>query len=71
VEDPLWVTGRLIDKLEQVRTRMDAAIKVWPQIGRTLNPAMNLLDAILQDLYALKDALGALWQEGFEVNWKK
>ena len=29
VEDPLFLTEQLIDDLEEVRTRMDAAMKVW------------------------------------------
>jgi hypothetical protein len=70
VEDPLFRISGLIDKLEQIHTRMSAAIKVWPEIGRTLNPAMQLLDLILNDMKKLKAGLAQLWQEGFEVNWK-
>jgi len=70
VEDPLFRLSGLIDKLEQIHTRMSAAIKVWPEIARTLNPAMQLLEVILNDMKKLKAALAQLWQEGFEVNWK-
>lgn len=71
VEDPLFRLSSLIDRLEQIRTRINAAVKVWPEIGRTLNPALYLLDAILNDMKKLKSGLAALWQEGFEVNWKE
>lgn len=71
VEDPLWRLSKLIDQLEQIHTRLDAAIKVWPQIGRTLQPAQQLLESILNDMRSLKKSIAQLWQEGFEVNWKK
>lgn len=71
VEDPLFRLSGLIDKLEQVHTRMDAAVKVWPQIGRTLQPAQQLLQSILNDMRSLKKAIAHLWHEGFEVNWKE
>ena len=71
MEDPLFRLSSLIDRLEQIRTRINAAVKVWPEIGRTLNPALYLLDAILNDMKKLKSGLAALWQEGFEVNWKE
>lgn len=71
VEDPLFRLSGLIDKLEQIHTRIDAAIRVWPQIGRTLQPAQQLLEAILNDMRSLKKSIAHLWHEGFEVNWKE
>lgn len=71
VEDPLWRLSKLIDRLEQIHTRIDAAIRVWPQIGRTLQPAQQLLELILDDMRSLKKSIAQLWREGFEVNWKK
>lgn len=71
VEEPLFRLAGLIDKLEQIQTRMDAAIKVWPQIGRTLHPAQKLLEVILNDMRSLKKSIAQLWHEGFEVNWKE
>jgi hypothetical protein len=70
VEAPLFRLEGLIEKLELIRVRIDAAVKVWPEVGRTLNPALCLVDSILQDLRNLKDALAVVWREGFEVNWK-
>jgi hypothetical protein len=70
VEDPLWRVSKIIDRLELVKTRMDAAVRVWPEIGRTIHPAMSLVNELLQDLTSLKQALSTLWREGFEVNWK-
>ena len=71
VEEPLFRLSGLIDKLEQIQTRMEAAIRVWPQIGRTLHPAQQLLEAILKDMRSLKKSIAQLWHEGFEVNWKE
>jgi len=71
VEEPLFRLAGLIDRLEQIRTRMNAAIRVWPEIGRTLHPAVKLLDAILNDMRSLKKSLAQLWREGFEANWKE
>lgn len=71
VEDPLWRLSKLIDRLEQIHTRIDAAIRVWPQIGRTLHPAQQLLELILEDMRSLKKSIAQLWREGFEVNWKE
>lgn len=71
VEDPLFRLAGLIDKLQQIKTRMDAAIKVWPQIGGTLTPALQLLDAILNDMNKLRSGLSKLWRDGFDVNWKE
>lgn len=70
VEDPLWRLEKLLDRLEQVHTRMSAAVRVWPEIGRTLNPALRSLEAVRNDLQALKNALALVWREGFEMKWK-
>jgi hypothetical protein len=71
VEDPLFRIANLIDAIEGIRTRVDAAMKVWPEISRTVKPALDQVDQIISDLKALKEALSLLWQHGFEVNWKK
>lgn len=71
VEDPLFRLAGLIDKLQQIKTRMEAAIKVWPQIERTLTPALQLLDTILNDMHKLRSGLSQLWRDGFDVNWKE
>lgn len=71
VEDPLFRLGRLIDMLTQIRTRVDAAMKVWPEISKTLQPALRLLDEILNDMTNLRSGLSQVWREGFEINWKK
>ena len=70
VEAPLWRVSKLIDVIEEVRTRIDAAVKVWPEIGRTLHPALRIIDAVLKELTSLKQELSALWQAGFEMKWK-
>lgn len=70
VEDPLWRISRIIDTLDEIRTRAGAAIAVWPETQRTLQPALTKLDLIIEDLHALKEALSLLWQQGFDVKWK-
>lgn len=70
VEEPLFRLSNLIDSLEEIRTRINAAVKVWPEISRTLSPALHKLDIIINDLRSLKSAIAVLWQQGFDVKWK-
>lgn len=71
VEEPLFLTGKLIDDLEEVRTRVDAAMKVWNETERTLKPALHKLDAHLKELDELKKKLALLWQQGAAKMWKE
>lgn len=70
VETPLFQLENAIHYLEEIRTRINAALAVWPEVGRTLKPAMAKLDAVMTSLYALQESLSHLWNEGFEKKWK-
>ena len=71
VEDPLLLTEKLIDDLEEVRTRVDAAMKVWHETSRTLHPALTKLDAQLKDVNELHAKLAILWKQGAARMWKE
>lgn len=70
VEQPLFQLEKLIDCLEEIRTRVNAALSVWPEIGRTLKPATAKLDEVIASLYELKKSLSDLWDRGFQAKWK-
>lgn len=70
VEDPLRLSEQLLDKLEECRTRLDAAIKVWPETKRTLQPALDKQNAIVQELEELHRKLAELWKQGAAAKWK-
>ena len=70
VEEPLWQINDLLEKLELSRTRIDAAMQVWPDTKRTLRPALDLHDEIVKDIETLKDKLSQLWKDGYDKHWK-
>ena len=70
VEIPLLHVEKLLDLLEETRTRTGAAIKVWPETKRTLEPALQKQEAIEKELEELREKLQELWQHGFVKKWK-
>ena len=70
VELHLFETEKLLDELEEISTRLDATLKVWPETQRTLDPAARKLKAILQKMEDIKSGLSKEWQEGFDRKWK-
>jgi len=70
VEEPLFLTEKLIDELEEIRTRMDATMKVWHETERTLRPALSKLEAQLQSLKKQQEKLAILWKQGYDSHWK-
>lgn len=70
VEAPLFRVEQLLDQLEEIRTRTDAAMRVWTETSRTLGPVTNKLDNVRSDLSKLQEELSQLWQEGFKAKWK-
>jgi hypothetical protein len=71
VEGPLFLTQELIEDLEEVRTRVDATMKVWHETSRTLHPALIKLDARLKDVNELHEKLAILWKQGAARMWKE
>ena len=70
VEAPLFRVEQLLDHLDEVHTRMEAAVKVWSETTRTLSPAIHRLDHARKDLRKLQEELSELWKQGFEAKWK-
>lgn len=70
MEAPLFRVEQLLDQLEEIRTRTDAAMRVWTETSRTLGPVTNKLDNVRSDLNKLQEELSRMWQEGFEAKWK-
>lgn len=70
VEAPLFRVERLLDQLEEISTRTNAAMKVWSETSRTLQPAMHKLENVRKDLTRLQEELSQLWKAGFEAKWK-
>jgi hypothetical protein len=70
VEDPLWKVQKLLERLENIETRVGAAVKVWDETKRTLNPALKEARLARQELDELQQALAELWKIGFELKWK-
>lgn len=70
VEAALLRVEKLLDQLEEVHTRTDAATRVWKETSRTLQPAMRRLEEARSDLKVLQEELSALWMAGFRVKWK-
>ncbi len=71
VEEPLFCAAFEIERLDEVRKRIDAAIKVWPETQRTLSPALSTLDEMLGEFENLRKALSLLWHAGAEAKWKE
>lgn len=70
VEAPLVRVEILLDQLEEIHTRTDAAIKVWSETSRTLQPAVKKLESVRSELIKLQEELSAIWKAGFEAKWK-
>lgn len=70
VELPLLKANILLEKLELSRTRINAAIKVWPDTKRTLQPALDAHDEIIRQVTELHEDLSQLWKQGHETHWK-
>ena len=70
VESPLFDVEQALHDLEEIRMRIDAAVKVWPETGRTLKPALKKHEQLQEQLDALKESLSALWDAGFARKWK-
>ena len=70
VEAPLFLTERLIDHLEQIRTRIEAATKVWSETKRTLEPALPECDVAMKEIGELRKSLAELWKRGAASKWK-
>lgn len=70
VEAALLRVEKLLDQLEEVHTRTDAATRVWKETSRTLQPAIRRLEEARSDLKVLQEELSALWMAGFRVKWK-
>lgn len=64
VEAALLRVEKLLDQLEEVHTRTDAATRVWKETSRTLQPAMRRLEEARSDLKALQEELSALLDGG-------
>ena len=71
VEEPLFLVEKLLDELEESRTRIDAAMKVWPETRRTLQPALSKQDSVSKRLRKLQEELTFLWKQGFAAKWKE
>lgn len=70
VELPLIDLEKLLDEIEECRTRIDATIRVWPETARTLKPALGKQDSIAKRLKVLQTALSGLWDRGYAKKWK-
>jgi chromosome segregation ATPase len=70
VEDPLFRTEQLLDELEETETRIDAAMQVWPETKRTLQPALNRLKQYKTNVASLQKELALLWKHGAASKWK-
>jgi exonuclease VII small subunit len=70
VEEPLFLIEQILDDLEECGTRIDAAMAVWPETARTLQPARRKQQAAEKRLAALKEKLAALWKQGYRNKWK-
>jgi len=70
VEAPLFQLEKMLDLLEEIHTRTDAAVKVWPETERTLGPALRRQETMEKELDALREKLQELWQFGFTRKWK-
>lgn len=71
VEEPLFLLEKLLDELEECRTRIDATMKVWPETSRTLRPALSKQDLVSKRLKELQAKLSFLWKRGFATKWKE
>lgn len=70
VEAPLFRTEKLLDDLDEIRRRIDAAMKVWNETTSTLAPALGKIDAVARQLEELKKELACLWEQGRAGKWK-
>jgi hypothetical protein len=71
VEAPLLSVEKILHDLEESRTRIDAAMTVWPETRRTLQPALSKQDAMAMKLVDLKKELSCLWEQGHKSKWKE
>lgn len=71
IEEPLFQLEKLLDDLEECRTRIDAAIAVWPETKSTLRPALKKQSAIAKEMTELKRQLSKLWQRGYLNKWSE
>lgn len=70
VETALWTSEGMLEDLEECRTRIAAAMAVWPETARTLKPALKKQDAILKQFSNLKKELEVIWKQGHKRKWK-
>lgn len=71
VEAALWTSEQLLDDLEECRTRINAAMAVWPETQSTLKPVLKKQEVILKQFNKLKQELESLWQQGHKRKWKE
>jgi exonuclease VII small subunit len=68
-EEPLWDLEELLHDLEECQTRLDAAIKVWPETTSTLKPALKKQNALAKKLIGLQGKLSGTWKQGHKSKW--